>query len=335
MLGSSEPVPRTYASIFLPLEAAMTVPPSDDDRRPTTPAPDHLGARIAELREDAGLSVDQIASQTRIRASLLMAMERGDFAPCGGAVYARGHLRSIARVVGANPHELLDAYDRMAGEAPPSAARIAEAPHEPAAHVPFAELSDRPVPTPVQVTGSHDPTSRLPERESEHGPVIVLPSETGERRGSPLLVLGIGVAALIVLVAGIALAIPKHHNSRSPSAGVAATTPASPRPSASTPVSSSPTAPVTLAAAGVNVTVAVSTQASWVHVTGGGGTLVFQGILAAGSSKSFHDAQTLSFVFGYAPAIDLTYNGQHVGSPPDSNGGDVAHATFTASPTSG
>lgn len=311
----------------------MTVPPSDDDR-PTSPAPDHLGARIAELRRDAGLSVDQVAARTRIRASLLVSMEQGDFAPCGGAVYARGHLRSIARVVGADPQELLDSYDRMAGEAPPSAARIAEAPHEPAAHVPFSELSDRPVPPPVQVTGAHDPAGRPPERESAPGPMIVLPSETAERRGSTLLVLGIGVAALIVLVAGIALAVPKHHGSPSTSAGAAPTTSVSQSRPTSAPTSSSPTAPVTLAAAGVNVTVGVSSQASWVHVTGSGGTLVFQGILPAGSSKSFHDAQTLSFVFGYAPAIDLTYNGQHIGPPPDSNGGDVAHATFTASPTS-
>lgn len=311
----------------------MTVPPSDDAGRPTRPAPDHLGAHIAALREAAGLSIDQVATQTRIRASVLMSMEYGDFAPCGGAVYARGHLRSVARVLGADPHELVDGYDRMAGEASPSDARISEAPHEPAAHVPFSELSGRPVPTPVQVTGSQEPASRLLQHETSTGPDLVLPSETGERRGSPLLLIGIGVAALIVLVAGIALAIPKH-GSPSTTAGAAVSSPSS-RPVSSAPVSPSPTAPVTLANAGVNVTVVVAAQASWVHVTGSGGTLVFQGIVPAGSSKSFHDAQTLSFVFGYAPAIDLTYNGQHVGAPPDSNGGDVAKATFTSSPTSG
>ncbi|HEY5334907.1 MAG TPA: RodZ domain-containing protein [Mycobacteriales bacterium] len=311
----------------------MTVPPSDDDRGPARPAPDHLGAHITELREAAGLSVDQVASRTRIRASLLVAMESGDFAPCGGAVYARGHLRSIARVIGADPQELVDGYDRMAGEPPPSVARIAEAPHEPAAHVPFSELSDRPAPTPVQVTGAQDPASRPPQRETSPGPALVLPSETGERRSSPLLLLGIGIAALIVLGAGIALAIPNH---KSPSTAVGVASPSSPsRTPTTAPRSPSPTAPVTLAYAGVNVTVAVNDKASWVHVTGGGGTLVFQGTLPANSSKSFHDAQTLSFVFGYAPAIDLTYNGQHIGPPPDSNGGDVAHATFTSSPTSG
>ncbi|MGH3745173.1 MAG: helix-turn-helix domain-containing protein [Mycobacteriales bacterium] len=314
----------------------MTVPPSGDDGRPERPSPDHLGARIAELREAAGLTVDQVASRTRIRASLLQSMERGDFAPCGGAVYARGHLRSVARVIGADAQELVDGYDRMAGEAPPSAARIAEAPHEPAAHVPFAELSDRPVPTPVQVTGSQDPATELPEHDRSRGPALVLPgARTVERRrGSPMLLLGIGVAALIVIVAGIALAIPQHHGSPSTTLGAPASPSTTPPPtSASAPTT--PTAPVTLAAAGVNVTVAVSSQASWVHVTGSSGTLVFQGTLAPGTSKAFHDAQTLSFVFGYAPAIDLTYNGQHIGAPPDGGGGDVAHATFTASQTSG
>lgn len=314
----------------------MTVPPSDDDGRPTRPTPDHLGARIAELREAAGLSVDQVASRTRIRASLLQSMEAGDFAPCGGAVYARGHLRSVARVLGADPQELVDGYDRMAGELPPSAARIAEAPHEPAAHVPFAELSDRPVPAPLQVTGSQDPATALPEHDRAQGPALVLPGtrDVERRRGSPVLLLGIGIAAVLVIVAGIALAVPKHHGSPSTATGPLGS-PSTNAPRSSAPAPTTPTAPVTLAAAGVNVTVAVSTQPSWVHVTGSGGTLVFQGTLTPGTSKLFHDAQTLSFVFGYAPAIDLTYNGQHIGRPPDSNGGEVAHATFTASPTSG
>lgn len=313
----------------------MTVPPPADDGGAARPPPAHLGEHIAELREAAGLTVDQVASQTRIRAGLLRAMESGDFAPCGGAVYARGHLRSIAHVVGADPQELVDGYDRMAGQPSPSAARIDEAPHDPAAHVPFAELSDRP-PPPLQVTGSQDPTARLPEHDGRRRPALVLPGAAAarERRGSPLLMLGIGVAAVIVLVAGIALAVPKHRGT-APTA-VAAPSSSTARPSAaSNPASVSPTAPVTLAAAGVNVTVAVSTKASWVHVTGSGGLLVFQGILGPGTSRSFHDAQTLSFVFGYAPAIDLTYNGQHVGPPPDGNGGVVAHATFTSSSTSG
>ncbi|HEX7355216.1 MAG TPA: RodZ domain-containing protein [Mycobacteriales bacterium] len=311
----------------------MTVPPSDD-ARPARPTPAVLGAHIAALREAAGLSVDQVASRTRIRASLLESMERGDFAPCGGAVYARGHLRSIARVVGADAQDLVDAYDRMAGEEPPSVARIAEAPHEPAAHVPFAELSDRPLPTPLQVTGDQDPSAPLPAHERSRGPALVLPGSRNleGRRGSPLLLLGIGVAALVVIIAGIALAIPKHHGPSTVAVGPPATPSSGPPPThATAPVS--PSTSATLAMAGVNVTVAVTNQASWVHVTGSGGVLVFQGTLGPGSTKSFHDAQTLSFVFGYAPAIDLTYNGQHVGSPPDSSGGDVAHVTFTAAPT--
>lgn len=296
---------------------------SDDESRPDRPAPAELGAWIAGLRADAGLTVEQVADRTRIRAGLLRAMESGDFAPCGGAVYARGHLRSIAHVVGADAQQLVDAYDRMAGQPSPSQATIVEAPHEPAVHVPFAELSDHPLPPPLQVTGDRDPASAPPPRRSAGGPDLRLPgSALRVRRGSPLLLALVGVAALVVIVAAVVLALPSHHPS--PTAEVSAPTAPTTAPR---PPPTSPTAPATLADAGVNVTVAVSSKSSWVHVTGSGGALLFQGTLAPGTSKSFHDAQQLSFVFGYAPAVDLTYNGRDIGSP-QSGSGDVARATF-------
>lgn len=296
---------------------------SDDESRPGRLAPADLGARIAGLREDAGLTVDQVADRTRIRAGLLRAMESGDFAPCGGAVYARGHLRSIAHVVGADAQELVDAYDRMAGQPSPSQATIAEAPHEKAVHVPFAELSEHPLPPPLQVTGDRDPSAALPPRPSPGGPDLRMPgSALRVRRGSPLLLVLVGVAAIVVVIAAIVLAIPTHHSTPTAALSPSVATAHSPKPPPAT-----PTAPQTLADAGVNVIVAIGSKSSWVHVTGSGGALLFQGTLTPGTSKSFHDAQQLSFVFGYAPAVDLTYNGRDIGAP-QSGGGDVAKVTF-------
>jgi cytoskeletal protein RodZ len=58
------------------------------------------------------MSVEDVSSATRIRAGLIRAIEADDFDPCGGAVYARGHLRSIARAIGADPEPLVAEFDR-------------------------------------------------------------------------------------------------------------------------------------------------------------------------------------------------------------------------------
>lgn len=55
--------------------------------------------------------MDDVAAETRIRATLIRGIEADDFRPCGGDVYARGHIRSIARVVGTDPEPLVAQFD--------------------------------------------------------------------------------------------------------------------------------------------------------------------------------------------------------------------------------
>lgn len=55
--------------------------------------------------------MDDVAADTRIRATLIRAIETDDFRMCGGTVYARGHIRSIARVVGVDPGPLIAEFD--------------------------------------------------------------------------------------------------------------------------------------------------------------------------------------------------------------------------------
>jgi cytoskeletal protein RodZ len=70
-----------------------------------------IGDTLAEARRQAGLTVTQVSKQTRIRESLVRAIEHSDFIPCGGDFYARGHIRSIAEVVGVDPAPLIRQYD--------------------------------------------------------------------------------------------------------------------------------------------------------------------------------------------------------------------------------
>jgi len=70
-----------------------------------------IGESLAEARRQAGLTVGQVSQETRIRESIIRAIEQGDFTPCGGDFYARGHIRAIAEAVGVDPGPLIEEFD--------------------------------------------------------------------------------------------------------------------------------------------------------------------------------------------------------------------------------
>jgi transcriptional regulator with XRE-family HTH domain len=66
-----------------------------------------VGRRLALARQHAGLSIEEVVAATRIRPGMLREIESGEFVHCGGDVYARGHVRAIAKAVGIDPEPLL------------------------------------------------------------------------------------------------------------------------------------------------------------------------------------------------------------------------------------
>ena len=70
-----------------------------------------LGQFLQGARKSAGLSIDELASVTSIRAGLIIEMERNNFVNCGGDTYARGHLRNIAPKISIDPQILIDMYN--------------------------------------------------------------------------------------------------------------------------------------------------------------------------------------------------------------------------------
>jgi Helix-turn-helix domain len=70
-----------------------------------------IGGALAAARSEAGMTVTQVSDRTRIRATIIRDIERDDYSSCGGDFYARGHIRAIARVVGADPVPLIQEYD--------------------------------------------------------------------------------------------------------------------------------------------------------------------------------------------------------------------------------
>jgi hypothetical protein len=92
------------------------------------PAPDPvIGPDLAAARTRIGLTVDQLAERTRIRPHVIESIEVDDFAPCGGDFYARGHLRTLSRVLGVEVAPLLAKYDERYADAPINPRRVFEA----------------------------------------------------------------------------------------------------------------------------------------------------------------------------------------------------------------
>ncbi|WP_340538219.1 helix-turn-helix domain-containing protein [Nocardioides sp. GXZ039] len=86
-----------------------------------------LGPQLLAARRRLGLSVDQLADRTRIRPHVIESIEVDDFTPCGGDFYARGHLRTLARILGLDAGPLVEAYDETYADAPIDPRRVFEA----------------------------------------------------------------------------------------------------------------------------------------------------------------------------------------------------------------
>ena len=85
-----------------------------------------IGETLADARRQSGLTIAQVSQRTRIRESIIRAIEQNDFSSCGGDFYARGHIRSIAGVVGTDPAPLIREYDSDHPPAEMSAAEVFE-----------------------------------------------------------------------------------------------------------------------------------------------------------------------------------------------------------------
>jgi transcriptional regulator with XRE-family HTH domain len=83
-----------------------------------------IGETLADARRQAGLTITEVSRETRVRESIIRDIEQDDFSACGGDFYARGHIRSIAGVVGTDPVPLISAYDAEHG--PPGTIRAAD-----------------------------------------------------------------------------------------------------------------------------------------------------------------------------------------------------------------
>jgi cytoskeletal protein RodZ len=275
-----------------------------------------LGSELRAAREAQGLSVDDVALATRIRATLIRAIEDDDFSHCGGAVYARGHVRSIARAVGVDPEPLLATFD------PPE---VALAPVSLPGGLPGGELLE-----------AEHLIARKTRPQVAHWGTVML-------------------ATIVVILALVVFGVFRSNKGNTPTAA-GTTTPAvtathpSPLPTSHAPVTTRPvTPPVTTTTlpttagnpsgnvaqvplAGVTVRLNLTGARSWFHVASSTGKTLFEGILSTGQTKDFTDPKEIRVIVGAPKAVDIVVNGKDIGTLPET-GPSVGHVVFT--PTSG
>lgn len=95
----------------------------------TSPAGESIGQRLRARREAAGLSVTMAASKLHCDAAILDALEADRFEQLGAPVFAQGHLRRYAELVGAPVSDLLADWAQQGTKiAAPDLTRVARAP---------------------------------------------------------------------------------------------------------------------------------------------------------------------------------------------------------------
>ncbi len=75
------------------------------------PGPGSPGAQLRQAREGLDLSIEEVADRLRLNEALVLAMEEDRFGLLGAPVFARGHLRNYAALVGAAERAVMDAFD--------------------------------------------------------------------------------------------------------------------------------------------------------------------------------------------------------------------------------
>ena len=93
-----------------------------------------LGGRLKAERERKGFSTQKAADQLHLDAWVIEALESGDYARLGPAVYGKGHLKRYAGLLGLPADEIIGAYETRPAAAPAPA---------PALRMRTAETSDR------------------------------------------------------------------------------------------------------------------------------------------------------------------------------------------------
>ncbi|MFF5564188.1 helix-turn-helix domain-containing protein [Streptomyces sp. NPDC012623] len=231
-----------------------------------------MGRALQQARIAANLTVDEISGSTRVRIPIVHAIEQDDFSRCGGDVYARGHIRMLAREVGLDPEPLIEQFD--------------------------SERGGRPAPTPA--APMFEAERIRPERRRPNWTAAMVAA----------IVAVVGFVGFTLFNGGGDTAKNKEV-AEGPEPGKSEVEPSAskktePKPDPSdSAIAAAPRDKVT-------VKLSAMDDKSWISAKAHNGRLLFDGILLKGDSKTFQDDEQIDLILGNAGAIELYVNGKKV-----------------------
>jgi cytoskeleton protein RodZ len=72
-----------------------------------------LGEKLRQAREERGISISEVAEQTRISPHYLDSIENDDYRTLPGGIFNKGFVKSYAKYVGLDENEALQDYSRL------------------------------------------------------------------------------------------------------------------------------------------------------------------------------------------------------------------------------
>jgi transcriptional regulator with XRE-family HTH domain len=73
---------------------------------------DAFGPNLRRIRIQHGITLDQIAQETKVSVELWDGLEHNDFSRWPSGIFARAYIREYARLIGADPDEAVDDFCR-------------------------------------------------------------------------------------------------------------------------------------------------------------------------------------------------------------------------------
>jgi cytoskeletal protein RodZ len=266
--------------------ALVSIGNSPSEDRPS------VGRALAQARLAAGLTVDEVSTVTRVRVPIVQSIEQDDFSRCGGDVYARGHIRTLARAVGLDPEPLIEQFaaEHEAAELPVKVAPVYEAerirsveprrPNWTAAMIAAIVAVIGFVGFTVFSGGGSGGSGGSTAKSAASSPAVTSAAPTATPRGNE---------------------VP------------------SPQPSDSA-IAAAPPGKVT-------VKVTADGGTSWIQATDSNGKMLFQDSLRKGESKTWSDDKKIKLIVGNAGAVQLFVNGKDLGAA--GSDGQVVRLTYT------
>lgn len=253
------------------------------------------GRLVRQARDQAKLSIEDLAAQIKLARYTLDAIERDDFAQLNEPVYVRGYYRKLAKVLPVAEAELLAAYEQMVGrKVPPHPSKL------------------------ILASGAELGSAR--RISLKFAAAIILGALLigalafwGKTRNEP---------PMVVTTPAETPSAETTEPTQTPAAASGdATTPAAARPA---------TGATAIPAAGdQHGSIQLQfTGTSWAEVKDGSGKVLLSGLIESGNTQTLDGRPPLQVFLGNAPVVKITFNGQPVNVAQFSGNDNTARITL-------